>query len=268
MRVKLIQLAFTVLFASVASGQARAEDSVDRVFHFTHVETPQGFQEIATVMRTVAGIRQLSVSMATRALAMRGTADQAALAGWLFNELDKPDGAVQQGQNSGTHEYRVPGSSDDVVRVFYLTHTDTAQGLQEIVTVLRTVAEIQRIFSCNAPRSVALRGTAEQMAVAEWLFNALDKAASGQSLARLGQDSGMYEYRVTGNSDDVLRVFYLTHTDTVQGLQEIVTTIRTIADIQRIFVCNASRALTLRGTVDQVARSARLIEELDRPGAR
>jgi len=182
MRVKLlIQLAFTLLFASVVSGQAPAEESVDRVFHFAHVETPQG--------------------------------------------------------------------------------------LQEIVTVLRTVAEIQRIFLCNAPRSVALRGTADQMAVAEWLFNALDKPASGQSLARLGQDSGMHEYRVLGNSDDVVRVFYLTHTDTVQGLQEIATTIRTIADIQRIFVCNASRALALRGTVDQVARSTRLIEEMDKPGA-
>jgi hypothetical protein len=265
MRAKVIELAFTVLFASVASGQAPAQQSVDRVFHFTHVETPQGFQEIATVMRTVGEIRQLSVSMAARALAMRGTADQIAVAAWLFNELDKPSSGTQESQNSGRHEYRVPGSSDDVVRVFFLTHMDTAQGLQEIVTALRTVAEIQRIFSCNATRALALRGTADQMVQAEWLLNALDRPSGG---ALESQSLSTREYRGPGSNDDVARVFYVTHSDTAQGLQEIVTTIRTIADIQRIFLCSASRALALRGTADQVARAERLIEEMDKPAAR
>src|SRR5689334_16406117 len=74
MRTKAVELAFAVLFASGASGQAPGEQSVDRVFHFMHTQTTQGFQEIATVMRTVAGIRQLSVVAAPRALALRGTA--------------------------------------------------------------------------------------------------------------------------------------------------------------------------------------------------
>jgi hypothetical protein len=231
------------------------------VFHFSHIETLQGFQEMATVMRTVIGIRQLSINAAPRTLAMRGTADQVALAEWLLNEMDKPAG----GSNSGAHEYQVPGSSDDVVRVFYLTQTDTGQGLQEIIITIRTIADIQRIFPCTAPRALALRGTAGQVALAEWLVNALDKPSGG---AQQSQSSGTHEYRAPGSSDDVVRVFYLTHTDTVQGLQEIVTTIRTIADIQRIFVCNASRALALRGTAGQVARAERLIVELDKPSAR
>jgi hypothetical protein len=90
MRVKLIQLAFTVLFASVASGQAPAEESVDRVFHFTHVETPQGFQEIATTIRTIADIQRIFVCNASRALTLRGTVDQVARSARLIEELDRP----------------------------------------------------------------------------------------------------------------------------------------------------------------------------------
>src|SRR5260370_10083028 len=114
MRTKAIELAFAVLFASGASGQAPGEQSVDRVFHFIHTQSAQGFQEIATVMRTVAGIRQLSVVAAPRALALRGTADQIALAEWLFHELDKPASwqPVQEAQNFIIHEYLVHGSRE------------------------------------------------------------------------------------------------------------------------------------------------------------
>src|SRR5258705_11752584 len=90
MRTRAIELSFVVLFASAVFAQAPGEQSVDRVFHFTHTETGQGFQQIATVMRTVAGIRQLFVVDAPRVLTLRGTADQIALAEGIFNELDKP----------------------------------------------------------------------------------------------------------------------------------------------------------------------------------
>jgi hypothetical protein len=177
MRTKAIELTFVVLFASAAFGQAPGEQSMDRVFHFTHNQTAQGFQEIATVMRTVAGIRQLSVVAAPRVLTLRGTADQIALAEWLFNELDKPATwiPVQQVQNSIVHEYRVPGNSDDVVRVFYLTHAETPQGLQEIVTAIRTVTDLQRVFTCNATKAVTLRGTADRIALAAKIISETDK---------------------------------------------------------------------------------------------
>ena len=270
MRTKAIELTFVVLFASSAFGQAPGEQSVDRVFHFMHTQTAQGFQEIATVMRTVAGIRQLSVVAAPRALALRGTADQVALAEWLFHELDKPAGwqPVQQAQNSVMHEYRVPGSSDDAVQVFYLAHTQTAQELQEIVTAIRVIADIQRIFPCNVPRTLALRGTAAQAALAQWLVGELDKPTGGAPLDQQGGNSVAHEYRVPGNGDDVVRVFYLAHTETPQGLQEIATAIRTVTDLQRVFTYNATKALTLRGTADRIALAAKLISETDQPTAR
>jgi hypothetical protein len=166
------------------------------------------------------------------------------------------------------HEYRVPGSSDDVVQVFYLTHTQTAQDLQEIVTAIRVIADIQRIFPCNVPRTLALRGTAAQTALAQWLVDELDKSTGGHPLDQPGQNEVAHEYRVPGNGDDVVRVFYLTHTETPQGVQEIATAIRTVTDLQRVFTCNATKALTLRGTADRIALAAKIISETDKPNAR
>ena len=102
-------------------------------------------------------------------MALRGTADQIAVAEWLFNDLDK------QSQNPGTHEYRLPGGGDDVVRVFYLMHAATAQRLQQIATEVRSMAEIRRLFIYNAPRAVAMRGTAAQIALADRLIQERDR---------------------------------------------------------------------------------------------
>jgi hypothetical protein len=59
MRTKVIELTFVVLFAPAAFGQApgRTERGSSVSLHVHR--NAQGFQKIATVMRTVAGIRQI-----------------------------------------------------------------------------------------------------------------------------------------------------------------------------------------------------------------
>jgi hypothetical protein len=160
------------------------------------------------------------------------------------------------------HEYRVAGNSDDVVRVFYVTHAQTPQDLQEIATLIRTTADVKRLFIYNARKALALRGTAEQMKVAEWLIEELDQAR-GQAAAAPGAKPGGPEYRVPGNSDDVVRVFYLTHTQTPQDLQEVATLVRSTVDIKRLYVYNAPKALAVRASANQVATAEWLVRELD-----
>ena len=75
-------------------------------------------------------------------------------------------GADQQSQNSVAHEYRVPSGSDDVVRVFYLTHIETPQSLWEIATAIRTVTDLQQVFTCNATKALTLHATADRIALA------------------------------------------------------------------------------------------------------
>src|ERR1700733_2527473 len=95
-----------VLGLAVISAFASAQDR-DRTFYLTHTDTVQQFQEVATVIRTIADIQQAS-------------AGKIAMSEWLFNELD-----TQTVQASVPHEYLVPGGNDDIVRLFYLTQTPT-----------------------------------------------------------------------------------------------------------------------------------------------
>jgi len=104
--MRTIFLGLAVITA-VASAQDR-----DLTFYLTHTPTVQQFQEVATTIRTIADIQQISTDNDQKSVTLHSTAGQIAMAEWLFNELDNP--AVQP---SGSREYRVPGSDDDVVRM-------------------------------------------------------------------------------------------------------------------------------------------------------
>src|SRR5438270_364759 len=150
MRSNAIKFAIAVLFASAASGRLSGEEILDRVFHFTHTETGQDVQEIATVIRGMTEIQQASADDAQRSLTVRGTAGQVAFAEWLFYELDKPTNPqtlAQPRPQAATREYRLSNNGDEVVRVFYLTQTKTPQDLQEVATLVRSMAEIRRLFT-------------------------------------------------------------------------------------------------------------------------
>ncbi|HET9319897.1 MAG TPA: cohesin domain-containing protein [Bryobacteraceae bacterium] len=64
---------------------------------------------------------------------------------------------------------------DYVVKVFYLSNVMTAQEMQEIVTALRTVAEIQKIFTYQAQNAIIIRAEADKVALAEKMVADLDK---------------------------------------------------------------------------------------------
>src|SRR5439155_13908371 len=98
------------------------------VLHFAHADTGQDLQAIATIIRSMTGSRHVDAGAAQGTLAVRGTAGQIALAEWLINDLDSPGNRQgTQSHNQTTHEYRPPGGTDDVVRVFYLTYAETQQ---------------------------------------------------------------------------------------------------------------------------------------------
>ena len=238
-------------------------DNVVRVFYLNRAESPQQFQEIAAVIRSMADIRRVFIYTPRRALALRATADQTALAAWLIHELDEPANAqpTPPSQNPAPQEYRLPG--DDVARVFYLTHPETPQQLQEIVTTIRSIADIRRAFIYNARKAAVVRATAEQVALAAWLVNELDKPVNAPSHPQ-SPGQTWREYRLPTGSENVVRVFHLTHSETPQQIQQIVMQIRATALVPRLFPYNALRAITLRGTVSQVASAERVIEEFDK----
>jgi hypothetical protein len=146
------------------------------VLYLTHDETEKDTQEIVNLIRTTTDIRRIFPYAARRAIALRGTPDQIGLAEWLFSQMNKS--ADLLAAKAAAYEFPEPGGGIDAVRVFYLTHGETQQDTQEIVNLIRTTTDIQRIYPYAARRAIALRGNATQIALAEWLFHQLGAPAS------------------------------------------------------------------------------------------
>jgi type II secretory pathway component GspD/PulD (secretin) len=250
MRLKSVALA-AVFFASFAHAQ--------QTFDFTNKPSPKGLQEVATLLRTVGDIKGLTVDSAAATVTVTGTPDELATAGWIIHQLDLPTPA-----NSA--QYVMPGKSDDVMRVFHLNHIspETPQEIQEILTILRTVGDIQKVFNDTALSDLVVRGTANQLALADYIIKNVDVIPGTVTVAA----SPEFHYTApppNPRGPEVVRVFYLSHSNTPQQLQEILTTLRTVADIQRIFNYTPLSALTIRGTASDLTACEFLIGKLDLP---
>jgi general secretion pathway protein D len=67
---------------------------------------------------------------------------------------------------------------DNVVKVFYVTNATSVQEFQEIATAVRTVVEVRKVFTYNSQKALIVRGTQDQVALAEALVHDLDKPKS------------------------------------------------------------------------------------------
>jgi hypothetical protein len=257
MLTKPTRFVITALLASTLFAQAPASQPLDQVLHFTHAETNRELQEIATNIRGITEIPQVSIDDAQRTLTLHGTAAQIALAEWLLNQWDN-SAPAQPPDNPAAHQYRM--SSDDMVQVFHLAHAPTPQILQAMATDVRTVANIRRLFTYTESSIMTARGDASQLALAQWLVNQLDQPSS-----QVARNAGSHAYRPAGTVDDVVRVFYPANPGTPQVLQEMATDVRTIADIRFLFVYPAATALIVRAPAADIALAEWLVNELDQP---
>lgn len=64
---------------------------------------------------------------------------------------------------------------DYEVKTFYLNNVQTTQELSEIATAVRAVTDIRRLFQYNAQKAILVRGTVDQVNLAEKLIRDLDK---------------------------------------------------------------------------------------------
>ncbi|MDR3700970.1 MAG: cohesin domain-containing protein [Candidatus Sulfopaludibacter sp.] len=67
---------------------------------------------------------------------------------------------------------------EQVTKVFYLQNVSTPAELQEIVNVVRTAADINRVFPYNAQFALVVRGEADRVELAGKLIHDLDKPKS------------------------------------------------------------------------------------------
>lgn len=219
-----------------------AADDVVRVFYLPYAPTPRTFQEVATMVRSIAEIRRMFTINEPRALAALGTSSQMALAEWLFGEMGKP---------AAPFEYRMP-EGGDVVRVFDLPHTPTTRDLQEIVSLVRATAQFRLVFTYSETRAFAVRGSAGQIAPAEWLVNELDNPTPP------------HEYRIPGSAGEEVRVFYLANAKTPEALADLATQVRKTPDLRSVYAYARQRAIAVRGNTRQLALAEKAVQEGDK----
>jgi hypothetical protein len=170
---------------------------------------------------------------------------------WLVQQFDQPANA-----RVGSSEYRAKGAADDLVHVYFVKHVESAENLQELVALVRSVGDISRLFiTTGQPMSIVMRGTEEEMGLADWLLQKLDQPMSGGGQ---GQSEAAQEFPMS-SSGEAVRVFYLRNA-TVQAFQNVASEVR-VAGVPKVFTYNALGALAVRGTADQITTAWNLINE-------
>lgn len=233
-----------LLLASAAFGQ-----DAEREFHLS---APGSLKEIVTTLRTVGKMQQLETNTTSATLTVKGNALELALAEWLIPKLDNVTAS-----GAGAQEYRVSG--DDVVLVYSLAHTATTTGMQEIITTLRTVGEIQYVYNLNTAKVIPLRGTPSQIALAKFMISELDQAEQQRK-------TPVIHTFVFTEKPSTAVVYGLVHTPDATSLQEVITTLRTVAQVQRVYNVTGPKLLSFRETPEMVPVVKWLISELDRSG--
>ena len=199
-------------------------------------------QEVSTILRTVADIRELQLE--DGAFVMKAPIPELDMAEWLIHRLDQPGGwapTVQERENPSTRDFA------GGVRIYYLLPTTSVQETQETLTILRTVLDVQKIFNYTPHRALAMRGTKAERDAVEWLLTAMDA----------GSDSA--PYRLEGKPNDQVKVFSLAPGTGVTELKQLMTELRVQLRINKVFNRTPRPVFVVRGTADELDKAGKAI---------
>jgi hypothetical protein len=251
----LTRTILVVLTWSVVSPAQSTSATVPGAYHFSTSQSVQSLQEAATILRSVASVPQVSVDIPAATLTFSGPAAGVNFAAWVLPRIDRTTG------DDTVHEYRLP--SGEVARVDFVPNLQKPQELQELLTILRTVAGIQRIFSFTSNHAIVLLGQDWQVAFAEWIIDQIDQPI------RQKPDSAPHEFNVGGpdfrGMGHGARLNFLSNMTSHQQAMELLTVLRAVGDIMMIFSYSSGHALVFRAGDSDLQRAEWLIEQLDLP---
>jgi hypothetical protein len=237
------------------------------VFPLSHTNTQRGYQEILTVLRTVADVQKVNGESDQFIFAMRAPAAQLDLAAYLINALDVAPGTTN---SSAVFAYTAPDTPflrrmsgnaasanlpSEVVQVFYPAHGTTLRAMQQIVTAPRPVLGTRKIFWDTEVGAIPVRGTPADIATAHWLIESLDIAADPDGTANADRQLTV---PATPGDDSVIRVFYIGPNTPPSGLADVLTRLQSDPDIKLSSVDNP-RALIVRDSPAKIAQVGPMI---------
>ncbi|MGA2772994.1 MAG: hypothetical protein ABSG26_19475 [Bryobacteraceae bacterium] len=227
-----------------------------QVFYLAHSQSSQALQESVNATRAVTDIQRLFPYNPISAVVASGTVDQLAVSEWLLNELDAPAAQIQT-PVLHDHAVQVDPRWGNRAQVFFLPRAHSPQAVQDMANLTRSLVDIQWLFPAISRNALVLRGTAEQVAFADWILTLLNDPTAPAA------DSAALEYSVQGDTrqGNLARIFFLSHP---QDGQELANTIRSTTKMHRVWYSPFRNALAVRGTGDQIAQAEQIIRERDR----
>ncbi len=257
MRVHVIAL-FSLAITATASAQ-QAGDRVTQVLSFSSADTPQTMQEITYAIRGIGELPQTSLQTVSRSLTIQATPVSQALASWLFQQLDAPQSAPPQG--SQVDSYSGLSGSSDQLRIFRLAHPVGAQAFQELVNAIRVVPDMSKLFPSASKELIVVRGSGDQLAVAEWLVKQLD-----QPPPQPGERRAEQQFHSALSQLPEVRLLYYAHVTTAPEQQPVVNALRVIPELTHVFPVSAQGAIAMSGTADRIALAEWLFGQVDLSG--
>ena len=206
----------------------------------------------------VGQLRESSPDLATATLALSGFTEDVAFAEWVLPQIDKTtaDGAL--------HEYKLP--SGEVARVVFVENAAQPQEMQELLTILRTVAYVQKVSIISSNHALVIRAPEWQILFSQWIIDQLNLPA-GQKPDMTPREFtvGGPDYRGLGHG---ARLNFLANVPKPQQQQELITVLRTVGEVQKVFSYRSRNALVLRAGDTDLERAEWLIQQLDSPAGR
>jgi N-acetyl-gamma-glutamylphosphate reductase len=78
---------------------------------------------------------------------------------------------------------------------------------------------------------MVFRGTADQVALGEWMFQRLDALSHAQATAQQRQSPAKYEYPAATHGETTVRIVCLSPTTTEQNMNELYAAVHTVVDV-------------------------------------
>ena len=229
-------------------------DDAVRIFRIAHAAGVRQFNEMATVVRSIAETKYLYASWTTGSLVMRTTPGFLDLGQWLTERLDRPVAEL----DFNPHNYDLPAPKDGWpaldnsgrVTVLRVANATTEVDFQHMVTAVRSITEIRRVMSYSATGTIAIRSSTAGAEAAAWVLQQVDRKTSG----------AVAEYRYPA-VDDVIDVIYLPLSLTTAQFQQQATTVRMVTGARRLYTYNRLHAILVRETEERVAQARKLLSE-------
>ena len=198
---------------------------------------------LITAIRTAADVQRTFVHPGAKAIAARADPSAIAEAEWIVQQV------LPSGPAPAADSPSYPVSQSEEIRIFRIPPESTSGQLTEVWKALQKIEDPgQRIFPLSATKSLIIRSSTENVALAGWLLHELSKAP----------ENGPHQTTVTG-ADDVVRLFLLGTDSAATDVSTMVDNVQSLADTQRVFAFTQPFAVVVRGRPAQISTAQGVI---------